>query len=265
MARVPAVSDEEFCEQAADRLARLPGVLGVALGGSRAAGTARPESDWDVAVYYRGSRVADRGDDRRGFDPASLGSLGWPGQILPIGGGIAGWYGGAWLTAGDRHVDVFYRDLDDVEHQIAEAKAGRFGIEQRMFHLAGMPTYILVAEMALNRVLRGELPRPAYPPALREAAPPRWRASARAVLQYARTVHAVRGHMTDTVGAIATAACHAAHAVLAERGRWVTNEKMLIDEADLRGIDDVLVGVTAEPARLVAAVDSAAVLLGIAA
>ena len=38
------------------------------------AGTAAPDSDWDFAVYYRGA----------GFDPASLRSLGWPGEIFPI-------------------------------------------------------------------------------------------------------------------------------------------------------------------------------------
>ena len=61
-----AAGDENFCAEAARRLAELPGVLAVSLGGSRAAGTARPDSDWDFAVYYRGS----------GFDPESLRSLG---------------------------------------------------------------------------------------------------------------------------------------------------------------------------------------------
>jgi len=31
-----------------------PGVLAVALGGSRAVGTAEESSDWDIGVYYRG-------------------------------------------------------------------------------------------------------------------------------------------------------------------------------------------------------------------
>ncbi len=57
-----------------------------------------------------------------GFDPDSLRSLGWPGQIFPIGGWGGGVFtGGAWLTAGDRRVDVHYRDLDDVEYRLAEA------------------------------------------------------------------------------------------------------------------------------------------------
>lgn len=50
--------------------------------------------------------------------------------------------------------------------------------------------------------------------------------------------------------------------MLAGRGEWVTNEKTLIDRAGLRGIDDILTGLSAEPARLCDAVDRAATLLG---
>jgi hypothetical protein len=246
--------DEAFGAEAGALLAGLPGVQAVTLGGSRAAGTAGPDSDWDFAVYYRGA----------GFDPASLRSLGWTGEIFPIGGWGGGVFnGGAWLRAGHRRVDVHYRDLDDVEHRIAEAQQGRFGIERLLFHLAGIPTYIVAAELALNRVLHGQLPCPAYPAALRLSAPPRWRGDAQATLGYARTAHAVRGKLADTAGAIAVAACQSAHAVLAARGHWVTNEKTLIDLAGLRAVDDILTGITAEPKQLLDALDRASALLGI--
>jgi hypothetical protein len=244
--------DEEFCAEAGARLAGLPGVVAVSLGGSRAAGTARPDSDWDFAVYYRGA----------GFDPDSLRSLGWPGQIFPSGGWGGGVFnGGAWLAAGSRRVDVHYRDLDDVEHRLAEARAGRFGIEGLMFHLAGVPTYIVLAELARHRVLHGDLPRPAYPPALRRAAAARWQADALATLDYARTGHAARGHLADTAGAIAVAACQAAHAVLAARGEWITNDKTLLDRAGLRGMDEILAGLTADPESLAGAVARATALV----
>jgi predicted nucleotidyltransferase len=246
-------ADEAFCAEAAGLLAALPGVRAVALGGSRVSGTAVPDSDWDFAVYYRGA----------GFDPASLRSLGWPGEIFPIGGWGGGVFNsGAWLTAGARRVDVHYRDLDDIEHHLAEAREGRFGIERLMFYLAGVPTYIVLAELALNRVLSGDLPRPEYPEALRRTATARWRGDAMATLSYARKAHASRGHLADTAGAITLAACQGAHAVLAARGEWVTNEKTLIDRAGLRGIDGILTGLTAEPRCLHDALDRAAALLG---
>ena len=37
----------------AAELAAVPGVVGVAFGGSRARGTHRPDSDWDLGLYYR--------------------------------------------------------------------------------------------------------------------------------------------------------------------------------------------------------------------
>ncbi|HXW43977.1 MAG TPA: nucleotidyltransferase domain-containing protein [Streptosporangiaceae bacterium] len=251
---MPQDGGDAFCAEARDLLAGLPGVQAVTLGGSRATGTAGPESDWDFAVYYRGA----------GFDPASLRSLGWPGEIFPIGGWGGGVFnGGAWLHAGSRRVDVHYRDLDDVERRISEARQGRFDIERLLFYLAGVPTYIVVAELALHRVLHGQLPRPGYPPALRRSAAARWRGDALATLDYARRAHAGRGHLAETAGAIATAACQSAHAVLAARGEWVINEKTLVDRAGLRGVDDILAGLTAGNERLLSAIDRACTLFGV--
>ena len=228
-------------------------MLGVSLGGSRASGTSRPDSDWDFAVYYRGR-----------FDPDDLRALGWPGEVSPIGGWGGGVFnGGAWLRVDSRPVDVHYRDLDDVEHHIAEARAGRFRIERLMFHLAGVPTYIVAAELALNRVLRGSLPQPDYPDKLRITASQRWRTDARLTLGYARAAHAARGHVADTAGLIATAGAQAGHAVLAGRGEWTTNEKTLLDRAGLRSLDAVLSGLAADPGQLTTAVDAAESLLGL--
>jgi predicted nucleotidyltransferase len=245
------VNDEEFAGYVASNLAGVPGVVAVTLGGSRAAGTSRPDSDWDFAVYYRGR-----------FDPGDLRALGWPGEVSPVGGWGGGVFnGGAWLRVEGRPADVHYRDLDDVEYRIAEAREGRFTIERLMFHLAGIPTYIVVAEVALNRVLRGSLPRPDYPDQLRVTASERWRADARMTLGYARDAHAARGHVTETAGFIATAAMQAAHAVLAARGEWVTNEKRLLDRAGLRPVDAVLSGLADDPGQLIRAVDAAGEIL----
>ncbi|TWV33382.1 nucleotidyltransferase domain-containing protein [Streptomyces misionensis] len=239
------LSDADFLSATADRLAALPTVRAVALGGSRAQGTHRPDSDWDLAVYYRGP-----------FDPADLRAVGWPGEVCGIGdwgGGV--FNGGAWLTIEGRRVDVHYRDLDVVEHELAEAEQGRFRVEPLLFHLAGIPTYLVVAELAVNQVLRGELPRPAgYPDELRRSAADRWHGTARATLGYARANHAPQGRLTETAGALATAATQAAHAVLAARGEWVTNEKRLLERAGLREFDALVGRLRPAPDALVTAV-----------
>jgi hypothetical protein len=130
-----------------------------------------------------------------------------------------------------------------------------------MFHRAGVPTYLVVAEIALNRVLRGDLPRPAYPDALRAAAPPRWWGDARATLDYGRAAYAARGRLAETAGTVAVAACQAAHAALAASGQWVTNEKTLLERAGLRGVDGILAGLDPDAGRLARAVDDAEALL----
>ncbi|MGH3166467.1 MAG: nucleotidyltransferase domain-containing protein, partial [Trebonia sp.] len=165
--------------------------------------------------------------------------------------------GGAWLEVDGTRADVHYRDLEDVEFRLAEARKGRFGIERLQFHLAGIPTYIVVGELAVNVVLYGTLPSPAYPDRLRETAYRRWLNDARATLAYTRSAHAPRGHLADTAGAIALALVQASHAVLAARGEWTTNEKTLLDRAGLRRADQLLAGLAAEPGELLRAVDAA--------
>ncbi|PJE96167.1 DNA polymerase subunit beta [Streptomyces carminius] len=248
------MDDQVFLDQVADRLAALPGVRAVTLGGSRAQGVHRPDSDWDLALYYRGG--ADP------FDPADLRAAGRPGEVSELGGWGGGVFnGGAWLTVDGRRADVHYRDLDVVEHEITEAERGRFRIEPLLFHLAGIPSCLVVGEPALSRVLRGVLPRPSYPEALRRAAAGRWRDTARLTLSYARYGHAPHGRLTEVAGTPATAAVQAGHAVLAARGEWVTNEKRLLERAGLRGVDGVLAGLDTGPERLAAAVGTVGALV----
>ena len=246
------MDDEVFLDGVADRLAALPHVETVTLGGSRAQGTHHADSDWDLAVYYRGP-----------FDPQDLRGLGWPGEVSPIGGWGGGIYnGGAWLEIEGRRTDVHYRDLDVVEHEIVEAEAGRVRIEHLLFHLAGIPTYVLVAEVAVNRVLRGTLPEVRFPDALRRSARTAWWDRAALTFDYAVAGYAARGRLTQVAGLVAQAATQAGHAVLAARGEWVTNEKALLTRAGLQGVDEIVADLTAEPESLRAAVEAARQLCG---
>lgn len=241
------MTDETFLDHVADRLAALPAVHAVTLGGSRAQGTGTPDSDWDLAVYYRGA-----------FDPADLRAVGWEGQVSEIGewgGGV--FNGGAWLTVDGRRVDVHYRDLDVVERELAEAEQGRFHWEPLLFHLAGIPSYLVVGELARHRVLRGDLPRPTYPEALRAAAPAVWREKAALTLDYALSAHAPSGRLAEVAATLVTAALQTAHAVLAARGQWTTNEKRLLQEAGLRGVDEIVAGLRPEPEALTRAITEA--------
>ena len=221
-----------------ENVARVPGVRAVTLGGSRARGMARPDSDWDIGLYYRGS-----------IDSDAIRELGYAGHVTEPGAWGRIVNGGAWLEVERERVDLLYRDLDVVEHWIAEADAGRFEIDRVGGHIAGLPTYVLAGELALGTVLRGSLPRPSFSAALRRAAPPRWEGDAAFSLLVAEQ-HGLRGDAAGCAGLLARAVMAAAHARLAAHGTWALNEKGLVSRAGLDEAAEILAAVGWTPQRL---------------
>jgi hypothetical protein len=180
-----------------------------------------------------------------------LRDVGWPGEVSEVGGWGGGVFnGGAWLEVDGRRVDVHYRDLDTIDQEIAASHEGRFRIEPLMFHLAGIPSYLILAELAVKRVLRGELPTPSYPIPLRERASGLWWDRAERTFAYTLANHAPYGRATQCTGLVAQAASQAAHAVLAARGQWITNEKQLFTRAGLRAVDEFIALAQPEPGML---------------
>jgi predicted nucleotidyltransferase len=238
----------------AAELAGLPGALAVVLGGSRATATHRPDSDWDLGVYYRGSR--------RALDPGDVRRLGHAGHVSELGewGPIVN--GGAWLTIDGVPVDVIYRDLDEAERWLRAAREGRFEVLMQNGYVVGAPTYVLAGELALSVPVAGELPRPEFPPPLAEAAPGRWHGRASVSLMFAG-IHARAGDAVCCAGMLAGAVLCAAHARLAERREWVLNEKRLVARAALGDAHALLARPGAGPAELAATVAAVAEALGV--
>lgn len=232
--------------EVAAALAALPGVEAVVLGGSRATGAARPDSDWDLGLYYRGA-----------FDVELVRALPWEGYVSAIGEWGPAVNGGAWLRAGGLAVDVIYRDLDTVERWLAEAQAGRFELLAQNGSLAGAPSYTLVGELAVCLPLHGSLPRPTFPAALAERAARWWEGRAQVSLMFAGT-HAANGDATCCLGMLADAALACAHGRLAGRAEWVLGEKRLLARAGLEGVGALLLAADGEDlAATVAAVADA--------
>ncbi|MFF1832840.1 nucleotidyltransferase domain-containing protein [Streptomyces sp. NPDC058231] len=138
----------------AARLTSVRGVRAVVLGGSRARGTHRPDSDWDLGVYYRGAP-----------DLAALTALACEAQGSPVEvagpGGWGPWVdGGAWLRVDGIAVDWILRDLDRVEKVWSDCREGRFEIGIQPGHPLGFWSPCYPGEVALGRVLadpHGEL------------------------------------------------------------------------------------------------------------
>ncbi len=209
----------------AGRLIEVPGVIGVVLGGSRAAGTHTSESDVDIGLYYR-----------RPLDVDGLSSLArevaGKGATVSAIGGWGPWVdGGGWLT-----VDGNTRRLDlprpgSGASMLAAAQDGRFDFHFQVGHPFGVPDFAYPGELALGVILAdptGELTSlqaetRRYPEALAHALVDRlWEADfvllgARKALPKSDTAYAA--------GCLFRAVLLCAHALHGHARRWLVNEK----------------------------------------
>ncbi|MEV8094705.1 nucleotidyltransferase domain-containing protein [Kitasatospora sp. NPDC085879] len=214
----------------AAQLAAVDGIVGVCLGGSRARGTHRPDSDTDLGLYYRGT------PDTGALRELAARTADGPVEVTEPGGWGPWVDGGAWLLIGGARVDWIYRDIDRVRHHAAEARAGRYETGVQPGHPLGFASHAYPGELALGRVLAdptGELTRlraelAPYPPALGAAlvAAARWEAPF-TLANAAKAPHDIaylHGCLFRVVGLLA-------HALHGRAGRWLVNEKGAVDAA----------------------------------
>ncbi|MEV0647196.1 nucleotidyltransferase domain-containing protein [Phytomonospora sp. NPDC050363] len=222
----------------AGRLAGIGGVRAVSLGGSRARGTHRPDSDVDIGLYYRD-----------GLDVAALRELaaqvsGRPTEVTQPGGWGPWVDGGGWLTVGEWRVDWIYRDLERVERVWNDCREGRYEVAVQPGHPLGFYSHTYAGEAALCKVLAdpsGELAQ------LREAADDYPQALREALLDglwEADFITGGAGYGAKGVDPAYTAGCLfravgvLCHAVHAHAGRWLINEKGMVAAADALGVVD---------------------------
>ena len=184
--------------------------------------------DYAVGLYYRGRIDAD-----------DIRALGFTGQVFAPGEWGRLVNGGAWLDVDGQPVDLIYRDLDLVLSWTAEAEQGRFEIQREVGYVAGIATYVLAGELAINEVLFGELPRPSFPSRLRATAPALWFRLAAGALAVGRT-HADRGDAIAAAANFTQAVLATAQGRLAAQGQWALNEKRIIGRAGLAEAQAIL-------------------------
>jgi Nucleotidyltransferase domain len=109
-------------ERLASALAVVPGVVAVALGGSRAIGAAHAASDYDIGLYF--SERAGLGVDRllevvKGLvdEPAAA-------QVTEVSGWGPWIVGGGWLTIEAMKVDLLYRPIESVDSVVNDCRQG---------------------------------------------------------------------------------------------------------------------------------------------
>ncbi len=114
-------AQQAFLDIVSVRLSHIPGVTAVVLGGSHARGTAGPDSDIDIAIYYYAVSPPDIDTIRR----VAVDLSGNPDQHVT---GLYEWgrwvNGGAWLSTPVGKVDILYREIDKVRSTIDDARTG---------------------------------------------------------------------------------------------------------------------------------------------
>ena len=217
-------------------LATVPGVAAIALGGSRARGTASDASDYDIGLYFSTGRLLDT--DRllevaRTFvdEPDSA-------EVTPIGSWGPRIVGGGWLVVLGRKVDLLYRNLEDVAQVIASCRAGEVTMHYQPGHPHGFCSAIWMGEVALCRVqhdLAGKLAAlkaktSPYPAPLREALIKRFQWEILFAIENAELAIA-RGERTHTAGCAYRALACLGQVLFALNERYLINEKGALLEA----------------------------------
>src|SRR5882757_1498350 len=144
-------NDEDLLRRLVVALSVVPGVEAIALGGSRARGTAVDTSDYDIGLYYRANRPIDVA--ALGKVAAVLDDRGVEASVTPIGGWGPWIDGGGWLVVGGVPVDLLYRDLDRVGAAIDDAHAGKVERFYQPGHPHAFLPTIYMGEAACARLL----------------------------------------------------------------------------------------------------------------
>jgi hypothetical protein len=213
----------------------VPGVVGLALGGSHARGTADEHSDVDLGLYYTAPAPVDelvtafrRLDDRG--EPDGWGAYGEWGPWID---------GGAWLRVAGRRTDVLLRDAGRVRDVVADCVAGRPEIHYQPGHPHGFCTVIWAGEVHHNRPVTDpagvlaelrSLTEP-YPAALRDALVARFGWEAGFALDTAGSA-AARGDVTHVAGCAYRAVACLNQVLFAVHGEYLVNEKGATRAAD---------------------------------
>jgi predicted nucleotidyltransferase len=164
-----------FILDIANKIQRVSGVTAVVLGGSRARGTARPDSDIDLGIYYHTQQPLDL--DALNRLATELDDQHRPTLLTPIGGWGLWINGGGWLKIHGTSVDFLYRELEQVQQVITDCRAGRLQVDYQPGHPHAFTSAIYLAEIALSQPLTDphgtiaglkKLTIP-YPPALQQA------------------------------------------------------------------------------------------------
>ena len=137
-------------DQIITQLKSVRGVQAIVLGGSYASGMQHPDSDIDIAIYYRQAQPLDSKQVRT--IAVALNDT-----SNPVVTDISSWgrwvNGGAWLTIQGQRVDFLYRNSDFVSRILDECANGIFEIDYLQQPPYGFYSYMYCAETQICKPL----------------------------------------------------------------------------------------------------------------
>lgn len=230
-------NDEALLCRVVEALALVPGIEAIALGGSRARGTATAVSDYDIGLYYRAGRPLDVATLAKAA--ARLDDRGAEAQVTPLGGWGPWIDGGGWLKIDGKSVDLLYRDLDRVTAAIDDAHAGKVERFYQPGHPHAFLQIIYVGEVACARVLHDpggvlgglQARTKPYPPALAQALRERFEWEAEFSLANARK-SLERSDLSYLMGCAFRAVACLCQTLFALNGVYLLNEKGAVAAID---------------------------------
>ncbi len=132
----------ELLKTITKQLSETPGIVAIVLGGSYVRGTARPDSDLDIGIYYSEQSPPEI-EAIRSF----AGKVSIP-DHLPTVTGFYEWgpwvNGGAWIQTIAGKVDLLYRNIEQVERVLNESQTGIYH-----HHFYQQPTFGFVSVVYL--------------------------------------------------------------------------------------------------------------------
>jgi hypothetical protein len=103
--------------------------------------------------------------------------------------------GGAWVEVDGQRIDLHLRDLETIDSLRVEAAVGRFAVYRSQYFIAGIPSYVPLAEIGTGSLLSGELPTVDFPHALRRSASEWWLREADRISSLLASLYSAHPHL----------------------------------------------------------------------
>lgn len=214
------------------QLSGVAGMAAVVLGGSYASGTQHDGSDLDIGLYYAEDNPFSIDDIRRIAAGAAVDQNPTVTDFYEWGRWVNG---GAWIHTPQGKVDFLYRNLDQIQRTLDDARQGVTQHDYEQQPAYGFYSVIYLAETQIcislydpdSLILGLKQQVQVYPPRLKQTIIVDSLWSAEFTLVHARGF-SVQGDVYNTVGCLARAAANLTQALFAMNERYFLRDKMVM-------------------------------------